>query len=143
MISIRHLSCEQKIELMRALWNEAEPTYFHKKFNFDVKLDESFLEISVFHFTDNLCGKLINLDFSKETVDPTSYNNMYGNNKFESILNKYFPDDGTIVKLKDWKHGDAYCPCNRYYGTHYQNVIKNNTIRMVRLCDRCNCPYDN
>ena len=127
---------------MRLLWNEATPTYYHQKFNLDVKLDESYLELSVFHFTDNLCGKLMYIDMSKEEVDTKKYNEMYGPNKFETILNKYYPDDGTIIKAKEWKYGDLYCVCNKYYGTHSQYITNNDGKIIISLCNRCNSPYE-
>jgi len=148
MTSIKHLSFENKIEFMRCLWNEAQPTYFHKELNFDVKLDENVLELSVFHYVDNLCGKLVRIDLSVSPIDPTEYNKMYGPNKFQEILSKFYKDnpDARSIQSKEniqlsFENNES-CKCTRYYGNYSHVVLKDDIKVIVSLCNRCNYPYN-
>jgi len=139
MISIEHLDFDDKIKLMRELWDNAQPTEMHKKLGFDVKLNNDDLEISVFHYTDNLCGKLIRLDLSKYMVDPSHYNQMYGQNQFQNILDALFDKNKKVI-IKEWSYGDENCKCNRYYGTYSKQIkYKDDVYKFIDLCSRCNC----
>ena len=143
MISIAHLTNNDKIELMRHLWNIAKPTYYHIKIGLETKLDEQFLKLSIFNYTENLCGKIIKLDLSKKLVDPSLYNKIYGDKIFESILNKYFSEQNAILETK-WKIGDKLCVCQYYFGTRYEYILnKKNILKNIKICNMCNSPYDN
>jgi len=79
-----------KVEILKHLWDNSKPASFYNKYcpiappRFDYEESMEAVKMPIDYFR----GRLIKCDLSKDSVDPSRYDQDFGTGKFQQIINQ-------------------------------------------------------
>ena len=86
-----NISNIDKVQLLRALWENMKPSRFNMMRGIAIQFNEREAENAISGYVDYFCGRCIKIDFSEDIVDPRLYERDAGIGKFQQIVDSLNP----------------------------------------------------